>query len=189
VRRTAGETRDHVLHVARELFYWDGVRATGIDRVASEADVAATTLYRLFGSKDDLVAAYVEREFEGYRAWFGGAEAGGGDDPRARILAVFAALTEQVRPENCRGCPFLLALGEFPDPAFPAHRHAAAAKTWTRTAFHRLAVDLPAADPDTLADALCLLVEGTYASVQALGADGPAARAERVARTLVDAAV
>lgn len=52
----------------------------------------------------------------------------GGPDPRARILALFDALDEQVRPENCRGCPFLMALTEFPDPDLPVHRHAVATK-------------------------------------------------------------
>lgn len=60
--RSAADTREHVLEVARELFYWHGIRATGVDRIATEADVSPTTLYRLFTSKDDLVAAYVERE-------------------------------------------------------------------------------------------------------------------------------
>ena len=60
-RRTSAETRDHILEVAERLFYWDGIRATGVDTVAAEAGVAPTTLYRLFASKDDLVAAYVDR--------------------------------------------------------------------------------------------------------------------------------
>ena len=50
-RRSAAETREHVLGVAQKLFYWHGIRATGIDKVAAEAGVAPTTLYRLFASK------------------------------------------------------------------------------------------------------------------------------------------
>jgi AcrR family transcriptional regulator len=59
--RSAAQTREHVLGVAHELFYWHGIRATGVDRVAAEAAVAPTTLYRLFASKDDLIAAYIAR--------------------------------------------------------------------------------------------------------------------------------
>jgi AcrR family transcriptional regulator len=66
-RRTAAQTREHVLAIANELFYWHGIRATGIDAVAAEAGVAPTTLYRLFASKDDLIAAYVERADRLYR--------------------------------------------------------------------------------------------------------------------------
>ena len=65
--RSAAATREHVLAVASELFYWNGIRATGIDRVAAEAGVAPTTLYRVFASKDDLIGAYIERADRLYR--------------------------------------------------------------------------------------------------------------------------
>jgi AcrR family transcriptional regulator len=109
------------LQVARDLFYWNGIRATGVDKVAAEAGVAPTTLYRLFSSKDELVAAYVEREHLLYREWFTAASQAGGADPRDRILAVFDALGEQVQPQVCRGCPFQMTLAEFPDPSAAAH--------------------------------------------------------------------
>src|SRR5438309_1752224 len=101
MRRTAAETQAHVLNVAHELFYWRGIHASGVDRVAAEAGIAPTTLYRLFKSKEDLVTAYVDRNAAGYRDWFTAAARSGGDDPRAWILAVFDALAQQVRPEHC----------------------------------------------------------------------------------------
>ena len=73
-RRTAEETREHVLDVAHELFYWTGIRATGVDRVAADAGIAPTALYRLFPSKDARVAAYVERAEQRYREWFANAQ-------------------------------------------------------------------------------------------------------------------
>jgi AcrR family transcriptional regulator len=180
MRRTAEQTRAHLLATAGELFYWRGVRATGVDTVARTADVAPTTLYRLYPSKDDLVAAYVESNADGYRTWFDDAVTAGGDDPRDRIRAVFDALREQTRPEHCRGCPFLMTLTEFPDPDHPAHRASVALKSWVRDRFAALAAD--AGRPD-VADQLVLVFEGVYASVQALGWDGPA----RSARAVVDA--
>jgi AcrR family transcriptional regulator len=185
LRRTAAETREHVLQVARDLFYWHGIRATGVDRVAAEAGVAPTTLYRLFASKDDLVAAYVEREGRGFRAWFDEAVEAGGPDPRERILALFDALAVQVRPENCRGCPFLMALAELPDAGSPAHQHAVATKAWVRARFVKLAAGLEIDDPAALADHLMLIMEGVYGSVQALGADGPALRARALVERLI----
>src|SRR6202161_356958 len=142
MRRTAAQTRDHVLEVANELFYWNGIRATGVDRVAAAAGVAPTTLYRLFASKDDLIAAYIERAGRLYRDWFDAAARAGGADPRAAILPVFDALGEQVQPEQCRGCPFLMALAEFPDPAHPAHRAAVATKRWVRERLGQLTAAL-----------------------------------------------
>lgn len=188
-QRTAAETREHVLRVARELFYWDGIRATGVDRVASEAGVAPTTLYRLFASKDDLVAAYVEREDLLYREWFTETIGSAGPHPREKILALFDGLAEQVQPERCRGCPFQMALGEFPDRSLPAHGHAVANKAWVRERLGELIGDLTETatinDPPALADGLALLMEGTYASVQSLGADGPATRARTLAEMLL----
>lgn len=192
IRRSSAETREHVLAVARELFYWHGIHATGIDKVAAEAGVAPTTLYRLFASKDDLVAAYVEHADQGYREWLTAATAPSLGRPRDRILALFDALAEQTRPEVCRGCPFLMTLSEFPDDQVAAHRHAVATKAWVRGRFRELADELaadePLRDPAVLADQLALIFEGVYASVQALGTTGPASGARGTAEALIDAA-
>ncbi len=142
MRRSGAQTRELVLEVTHELFYWHGIRATGIDRIAASADVAPTTLYRLFASKDDLIGAYMERASQLYRDWFDAAAQAGGANPRQRILALFDALTEQVQPGQCRGCPFLMALAEFPDPAHPAHRSAVALKHWVRTRLGELTAGL-----------------------------------------------
>ena len=180
--RTAAQTREHVLEVAHDLFYWQGIRATGIDRVAAEAGIAPTTLYRLFASKDDLVAAYVERSDQLGREWFTAARARAGADPRAQLRAIFDELLVQIQPDRCRGCACLMALAEFPDPALPTHQHALAAKTWIRDQLGELTESLGVADPASLADQLFLIYEGVNASTQALGADGPA----RAARAMVE---
>ena len=191
VRRSAAETREHVLNVAHELFYWTGIRATGVDRIAADAGIAPTALYRLFPSKDELVAAYVERTEERYRQWFEAATRADGRSPAERILALFDALAEQVQPERCRGCPFLLALTEYPDTSVEAHKSAVRLKKWVRARIRRLVEELDAARPRkgidaaALADHLTLLFEGVYATVQALGADGPARRARALASSLV----
>ena len=192
-RRTAAQTREHVLEVAHELFYWHGIRVTGVDTIAAEANVAPTTLYRLFASKDDLIAAYVERADRLYREWMTEATAPDVGSPRERILALFDALDEQVQPQRCRGCPFLMALAEFPDPQLPAHAHAVATKAWVhgrlRELTDALAATEPVRDPEALADQLAVVMEGVYASAQALGAGGPARRARAMAETLMDAAL
>jgi len=180
-RRSSAETREHVLRVAHELFYWQGIRAVGVDRIAAEAGVAPTTLYRLWPSKDDLVAAYVERADREYREWFEAATAHG--SPRERILSLFDALAEQTQPDRCRGCPFQMALTEFPDPQAAAHRNAAANKAWVRARLGELTAGMP--DGEALADQLAILMEGVYASAQALGAQGPARRARALAEALL----
>jgi AcrR family transcriptional regulator len=192
MRRKSAETRERVLAVAHEIFYWQGIRGTGVDKIAAEAGIAPTTLYRLFASKDDLVAAYVERADANYRVWFDEAVQTGGADARRRILQVFQALEHQVRPENFRGCPFLMVLAEYPDTAHAAHRHAVGTKEWVRARFGELVADLAAdgaetAEPGRLADQLTLVMEGVYASAQALTAQGPAAQARDLAAALIAA--
>jgi len=189
-RRSATATREHLLDVAHELFYWKGIRATGIDKVAEEAGVAPTALYRLFPSKDALVAAYIERAGQRYREWFDGVTADDGRNPDARIVALFDALAHQTRSEVCRGCPFLMALTEMPDENLEAHKSSVRLKDWVRGRFQRLAKEHAAASPDKvdagrLADHLTLLFEGVYASVQALGADGPAKRTRHLVAGLL----
>jgi AcrR family transcriptional regulator len=189
-RRPAAETREHVLDVAHELFYWKGIRATGIDRVAAEAGVAPTALYRLFPSKDALVAAYIERAERRYREWFEQATAADGRTPAERILSLFEALAERTRPDICRGCPFMLALTEFPDAEVEAHQSSVRLKQWVRGRLRRLAKDHAAScsnevEAGRLADHLTLLFEGVYATVQALGPDGPAKRARQLAAGLL----
>jgi AcrR family transcriptional regulator len=191
VRRSATETREHVLDVAHELFYWTGIRATGVDRVAADAGIAPTALYRLFPSKDALVAAYVQRAERRYREWFETATRADGRSPTDRILALFDALAEQVQPERCRGCPFMLALTEFPDSGVEGHKSAVRLKKWVRSRIRRLVDELDSARPSkridaaALADHLTLLFEGVYATAQALGADGPARRARELTARLI----
>lgn len=185
-RRTSAETREHVLAVAHELFYWQGVRAVGVDKVAAEAGVAPTTLYRLFASKDELIAAYVERADHAYREWFTEATRADGRSARDRILALFDALIAQIQPATCRGCPFLMTLAEYPDADVAGHRQAVATKRWVHARLRELTRELPRVDdPALLADHLTLIMEGAYASVQALGIDGPARQARVLAEAIL----
>jgi AcrR family transcriptional regulator len=188
-RRPATETRQHILDVAEELFYWQGIRATGIDKIVAEAGIAPTTLYRLFGSKDDLVAAYVDRYATGYREWIESITSAPDLSPRDRILALFDALAANTGPDSFRGCPFLMALAEYPDPGSAAHASAQGVKAWVRAKLLHLTGQLPGRTPATrarLADHLALVVEGLYASTAALGTDGPARNARSLAALLID---
>jgi len=180
MRRPAAETREHILAVAHDLFYWHSIKGTGVDAIAAKAGVAPTTLYRLFASKDDLVAAYVERASEHYKQWFLDATADG--TPSDRLRSLFDTLHLQVQPEHCRGCPFLMAMAELPDASARAHALAVETKAWVRARIGELA------DDDLLADQLTLIMEGVYASVAALGVDGPARRARALVDTLLTAA-
>lgn len=189
--RPAAETREHILDVAERFFYRDGIRATGVDKITHEAGVAPTTLYRLFVSKDDLVAAYVDRYAAGYRDWIDTLTSAPGASPRERILAFFDGLADVTAPESFRGCPFLMALDEYPDPESAAHTRSHAVKAWVRGKLRALTAQLPGVAPRAravTADQLALVVEGIYASTAALGSAGPARRARSLAALVIDAA-
>jgi len=189
-RRPAAETRQQILDAAENLFYWHGITATGVDRIASEAGVGPTTLYRLFRSKDELVAAYVDRYAAGYRDWIESLTSDPLRPARDRILALFDALVTVTGPEAFRGCPFLMVLAEYPDPRSAAHASAQAVKAWVRARLHELARELPdpdAAAAEAISDRLALVIEGLYASTAALGAQGPARRARELAVLIMDA--
>lgn len=178
--------------MAGELFYRDGIRATGVDTVAARAGVAPPTLYRLFATKDDLVAAYVERCSTAYKAKLSTVSAESAGTARERIRNVFAAFTRDAATEACRGCPFLLVLAEYPDPASPAHAQAVAHKAWVRRLLRRLVGELAKEcelrDAAGLAAHLALLAEGIYGAAQAFGAHGPARQGSACAEALIDAA-
>jgi AcrR family transcriptional regulator len=189
-RRPAIETRQLVLDAAEELFYWHGITATGVDRIAAEAGVAPTTMYRLFRSKDELVAAYVDRYATGYRGWIESLTSDPAVPARDRILALFDALAGVTGPKEFRGCPFLMVLAEYPDARSAAHVSAQAVKAWVRAKLHELAHQLPGCDgptADAIADRLALVIEGLYASTAALGTEGPARRAAELAALIIDA--
>jgi AcrR family transcriptional regulator len=191
-RRSRAQTREAILAAAQRLFYWHGIRATGVDRIAAEAGVAPVTLYRSFATKDELVQAYVQHNADGYRQWLLNATAPEVGSAEQRILALFDALADQVQPENCRGCPFLMTLAEYPERDHPAPAEAIALKDWVRAQIRRLADELaaerPVKDAAALGDQLVLVFEGVYASIQALGNEGPARNARRAAMSLIAAA-
>lgn len=185
-RRSSAETRAHVLAVAEELFYTDGIRATGIDKVAATAGVAPTTLYRLFASKDDLVAAYLEQGREQYLASLDRGLSIPGT-PAERLLGAFDEQAASVAPDGFRGCPFLMALAEFPDPSHPAHVTAVRTKAEVRSRLRAVVGELGGPDPDRLTDQLVLVMEGVYATIQAFGPAGPAEQARAVAELILSA--
>ncbi|WP_433333325.1 TetR/AcrR family transcriptional regulator [Spirillospora sp. CA-294931] len=189
MRRSAAETREHVLQVAHELFYWNGIRATGVDTIAAEAGVTPTTLYRQFPSKDDLIAAYVERANELCQSWFGQVMADETLAPREKILAIFDAHAEQLRPGGFRGCANMMTLAEFPDSTLPAHRYAVKGKDWLRDRLGELTGDLGVPDAPALADRLYLVMEGAKTATMALGAEGPAAQARALVELILDDAL
>jgi AcrR family transcriptional regulator len=147
---------------AEELFYERGITAVGVDLIAERSGVTKRTLYNRFGSKDELVAVCLAQRDRRWRALVDAAVEAA-DTPADAVTAPFETLRTWSR-SNARGCAFLNALAELPDPAHPAHRVAADQKLWLRDLFARLAAEAGCAGPATLATQLFVLHEGALAA-------------------------
>jgi AcrR family transcriptional regulator len=180
--------RDKVFAVAADLFYRKGVRAVGVEEIVREAGVAKISLYRSFPSKDDLVVAYLaQRNADFWRQW-DEAFARYDSDPRAQLDAIMTYIAQRTTQPGYRGCPFINYCAEFPEASHPGHQVAEANKHEMRRRFVLIAEELRAPEPQRLADALLLLVEGAYAISQTLGGrKGPGHELVWAANALVEA--
>lgn len=173
-----------ILAAAAELFYGRGITAVGVDLIAKEAGVTKKTLYDRFGSKEALVAAYLGERDERWRQWLTGRVlSGGAAGPCERVLRTFDALEEWMRRENPRGCGFVNAAAELPDPQHPGRKVIAGQKRWLREFLRELAVEAGAGDPGRLADELVLLHEGATVLHGLQVVAGPVAAARSMARS------
>jgi len=109
---------------AQRLFYRDGYRIVGIDTLLAEAGVAKMTLYNHFASKDELIVAVIEKLDADVRSALLAAVEAAGRSPTRRLLAVFDWLAAWFEGKDFKGCAFIRALSEYPDPAHPVHRAA-----------------------------------------------------------------
>ncbi|MEH0562099.1 MULTISPECIES: TetR/AcrR family transcriptional regulator [Streptomyces] len=126
---STSEARARLLGTATRIFYAEGIHSVGVDRIIAEAQVTRATLYRHFSGKEELVLAYLDQADRGIRAQVASAQAEGA--PAAdRIRAVSRSITEGIRSPGFRGCAFLNAVAEYPDPAHPIHQAVLAHRQW-----------------------------------------------------------
>lgn len=170
----ASEARRRLLSAADELFYAHGINATGVEKVIEAADVARMTFYKHFGGKDGLIAAYLEGRDLRWRMTLEDAITAAGDDPYARLLAVFEALKLWSTEPRYRGCSFANAAAELADPDHPARQVVAAHKQAMRTRLTELAHQADLDNPDLVVDQILMLFEGAITNT-ALGTVAEAA--------------
>lgn len=182
---SAASTRDRLLDTAAQLFYEQGVHI-GVDALCKAAGVSKRSMYKLFDSKDELVAASLERIAPGYQAALLPAD----DDnrsPRERILHVFQRLEYLEPVQDFRGCPYVAAAVQLKSPDHPASVIARRQKDGLTSYFQYEAERGGAHDPVQLARQLTLVFDGASARsvVQAHDLDGLAVA---TATALLDAA-
>jgi len=185
--KTATTPKEKLFQTAARLFYQHGYRAIGVDTIAAESGIGKMTLYRHFPSKDDLIVAFLRDSDEEFWQYF---EQSTKDalNAREKILAFFEALQNYVVSPACYGCPFINVATEYPEADYAGHRVALEHKLNVRERFQRLALEAGARQPEALANALLLLMDGAYMAARMYGAtsDSPAANVAEAARQLVD---
>ncbi|KGC89701.1 TetR/AcrR family transcriptional regulator [Burkholderia pseudomallei] len=183
------QAQQHLLRAAEELFYQEGVRAVGVDAVVERAGVNKMSLYRQFASKDELVLAYLERMDACFFERFDASVAKHPGKPKAQLVQYFDDLAQRASQPGYRGCPFVNVAAEFPDLDHPARRAVAANKDRLMARLVALTEAAGAREPQALAGALALLIEGIYAASQTYRPGAPPiGSAPGVARQLIDAA-
>ena len=166
MRGIPAETRKRILKAATDLFYAKGIRAVGVDAIASAAGVTKRTLYLHFDSKDDLIAAYLEARNEPVLAGLIKSVTRNTGGIVAQVNGLFAAIGRQAGNAKWQGCPFARAVSELretPNDAVSkiAAKHKRAFEEWLVDHLETHDVDEPA----LVARQLMVLLDGCITQI------------------------
>ncbi|MFF7635188.1 TetR/AcrR family transcriptional regulator [Kitasatospora sp. NPDC008050] len=153
-----GAPRERILAAAMRLFYAQGVRGVGIDQLIRESAVANATFYRHFPSKDEVVLAYVREHDRLFRE--AAAAAVAARPPREAVAALFEGIAEQFCEPGFRGCPFINAAADYPDPGHPVSQAIQEHMDWFRAQLVELLTAAGHPDAEGAADTLLILRHG-----------------------------
>jgi len=184
--KTKESARERLLAAASELFYAEGVQTVGIDRVIEHAGVAKASLYNTFGSKENLVQAYLEGRHQSTLDRLQNSVERH-SDPKRRLLAVFDAQAEMFAEPGFHGCAFITASAEAPDGGLIQHA-ADDYRVEIRGLLTGLAREAGASDPDALGRQLQLLYDGGGLAAQMDRDPSVGAATRAAAEVLLDAA-
>ncbi|PTY08523.1 TetR family transcriptional regulator [Opitutaceae bacterium EW11] len=179
--------RDQLLDTAWRLFYRDGYHAVGIDTILAEAGVAKMTLYNHFASKDELIAAVLEKRHQEFVGALNAALEKSGKTGAKRLLAVFDWLEEWMTSPGFNGCTFIRAVAEYPRAEERPHVVAAEHKQWVIDYLAELARAASLKDPASLGRQLALVMEGAIVTAHTFGAKRVGRLARESAQRLIGA--
>ncbi|GAB3690986.1 TetR/AcrR family transcriptional regulator [Saccharopolyspora tripterygii] len=157
------EARNRLLEMVSRLFYTEGLHSVGVDRIVSEASVTRATLYRHFSGKDDLVVAYLAEADGAMRARTAEVRDRGGS-PRAIVRGVAKSIADDIRSSGFRGCAFLNAAAEYPDPSHPVHLAVVEHRQWFLRTVTELLAETGESDPEPAARHFVMLRDGAMAA-------------------------
>ncbi len=168
----APKPRERIVETAQDLFHRHGIRGVGVDAIAEAAGTNKMTLYRHFGSKDDLILEYLNCKAQKSDAAWARIETAHPHDPAGQLYA-FVDEAARFIAEDKRGCDLANAAVELTEEGHPGLKVIGEFKTRQRDRLATLCKSAGASQPDLLADTLTLLIEGARVSRRSVGTEGP----------------
>ena len=184
-KRSKSDARRRIVETAERLFYAEGIRAVGIDRIIAESEVAKMTLYNHFASKDDLILAVLKYREETFGDMFERRMERYVKKGTNRIEAFFAALQDWFKSPGFRGCAFINASVELADAEHAASRFSAQHKERFHEMLTEIITDTAGAKAASIAPAIALLVEGAIVTAVMEQSSKPAVTAKDAALVLM----
>lgn len=186
-QRALPTPRARLMAAATRLFCKHGINATGIDAIVAEAGTAKTTLYKLFGSKNELVEAVLLSEGQAWRDWFVAALAEK-STPREKLDAIFPVLKSWFAEDDYYGCVFINAVGEHDKAETRLRAITLKHKSFVLGHIGDLARAAGAAHPEMLAHQIGLLMDGAIVAAMVTRDPDVADAASQAAQALLVAA-
>lgn len=181
--------RQNLVDTAINLFAAHGFHATGIDRIAEEANVSKKTMYNHFRSKEELIIAALKQQDGLFRNEFMRGVNKLADEPYDRLLAVFDVAQAWFAKDNFFGCMFINVIGEYSSRNAAIQQVCKEFKRLMRGYIEELAVEAGVPEASKLADELAILLEGAIVTAQVSGTPNSAATAKSAAKILIDNAL
>jgi AcrR family transcriptional regulator len=179
--------KSKILETANELFYGDGIRTVGVDRLISESAVTKATFYKHYGSKDRLIVQYVRFRDKSSRDRVN-AVVEAQSDPEVALRALMTQVSDEISSPDFRGCAFLNAASEYPDPTHPVRLVVAEHRDWYTSVLTKLLADMGHPMPGDAADELMLACDGARGGGYAGDAIAATTALSRVIERVLDRA-
>ncbi|MEN3615834.1 TetR/AcrR family transcriptional regulator [Plantactinospora sp. ZYX-F-223] len=157
------EARLRLLNTAIRIFYAEGIHAVGVDRIIAEAKVTRATFYRHFPGKEDLVLTYLREVHQMDRSAVDAAIAAN-PSPVDALVAVANSIAQGIQSPGFRGCAFLNAAAEYPDPGHPVHQQIIAHRQWFLDRLTMLMAQVAEDSSDAAARHFVMLRDGAMAA-------------------------
>ena len=176
--------RERIVACAQDLFHRHGIRGVGVETIAEAAGTNKMTLYRHFGSKDDLITEYLNYKARKSDELWAEIEAASPGDPVGQLYSYIAQVAKFIA-EDERGCDLANAAVELTEAGHPGLRVIEEFKLRQRDRLAKLCKAAGASRPALLADTIVLLIEGARVSRRSVGTEGPSANLLRTSEAVI----